>query len=262
MFLIALGYVTATRIRDRDAQLTAVQKELEVAQQIQRSILPLSFPESSNFRVAARYVPMSTVAGDFYDFLLTGESEAGLLIADVSGHGVPAALIASMVKLAAASQHAHAGHPAALLGGMNGVLCGNTQSQFVTAAYVHLDAGANLLRYAAAAHPPMLLLRQSGEVDIVCENGLMMGIFSDAEYAMTERTLLPGDRLLLYTDGVVEAENAGQEEFGRDRLLHLLKQTAALAHDHAADQILTAVQRWSATQDDDLTLLICDFQRA
>jgi sigma-B regulation protein RsbU (phosphoserine phosphatase) len=149
IFLAALGYVVAKRNLDSDAQLMAVQKELEVAEQIQRSILPNAFPKSADFRVAARYV--RTVAGDFYDFLPTSDREAGLLIADVSGHGVPAALIASMVKLAAASQKENAADPAAFLAGMNSVLCGNTQSQFVTAAYS--ISTPRRLKYA------MLLLR-------------------------------------------------------------------------------------------------------
>jgi len=203
---------------------------------------------------------MRTVAGDFYDFPVTGDDEAGLLVADVSGHGVPAALIASMVKLAAASQRDNAADPAAFLAGMNSVLCGNTQSQFVTAAYVHLNAAAAEMRYAAAAHPPMLLLR-NGEVHEVAENGLMLGAFHTATYEMAVHALRPGDRLLLYTDGIMEAANDKAEEFGRERLCALLRNAATLSHDAIADLILTTVQRWSAAQEDDLTLLVCDYQR-
>ena len=110
-------------------QLGEIQRELEVARNIQLSILPPEFPASTSFQVAARYVPMTSVAGDFYDFLETDSCRAGLLIADVSGHGIPAALIASMVKMAAISQRANAAHPAQLLNGMNAALCGATQGQ-------------------------------------------------------------------------------------------------------------------------------------
>ena len=96
-FLGALGYVAARQTVERDQQLGEIQKELEVARRIQLSILPGGFPVSRNFRVAARYVPMTSVAGDFYDFLVASDTQAGLLIADVSGHGVPAALIASCI---------------------------------------------------------------------------------------------------------------------------------------------------------------------
>jgi len=259
-FLAALGYVAAKRSLHRDQQFNALQKELEIAQNIQTSILPSAYPASPYFQVAARYVPMTAVAGDFYDFLLANETQTGLLIADVSGHGVPAALIASMVKLAATSQRSNADDPAQLLSGMNSVLCGNTQEQFVTAAYVYLDAASSTLRYSAAAHPPMLLLR-AGEVIELTENGLMLAAFSFATYTTAEHPLHPGDRLLLYTDGLLEATNPLGEEFGSSRLHTLLKQAAHLNAEEAATSIVSSVELWSSkSQNDDLTLLICDYQ--
>ena len=257
-FLLALGYVAARQTLERDLQLGEIQKELEVARRIQLSILPAGFPNSASFRVSARYVPMTSVAGDFYDFIVADDKHAGLLIADVSGHGVPAALIASMVKLAASSQRANAADPARLLAGMNAALCGNTQEQFVTAAYVHLDSISGTLRYSAAGHPPMLLLRR-GEVMGISENGLMLAAFDYATYSNAERPMETGDRLLLYTDGVIEAANAEGDQFGQDALSAVLRQTAELPPAAASDQIVSAVRRWSASQDDDLTVLICDY---
>ena len=209
VFLGALGYVAARQTLERDQQLGEIQKELEVARRIQLSILPGDFPGSHNFRVAARYVPMTSVAGDFYDFLIADDTQAGLLIADVSGHGVPAALIASMVKLAATSQRGNAANPAVLLAGMNTALCGNTQGQFVTAAYVYLNSEAGELCYSAAGHPPMLLLR-NGSASEILENGLMLAAFDFATYTSAAQPLHPGDRLLLYTDGIVEAAKLGR----------------------------------------------------
>ena len=260
LFLCALGYVAARRALRRDQELGEMRAELELAQRIQLSILPAAFPSSTHFRAAARYVPMTTVAGDFYDFLNVGATEAGILIADVSGHGVPAALIASMVKMAATSQRANAAEPALLLTGMNTALCGNTQSQFVTAAYVHLDARAGELRYAAAGHPPMLLLR-NGAVTEVSENGLMLAVLESADFTQLTMPLLPEDRLILYTDGILEARNARGQLFGEDRLHSMANQTAALGPDVAANQIIAAVQSWSGVQDDDLTIVVCDFKR-
>jgi len=261
VFLATLGYVAARRTIQRDQQLVEIQKELDVARRIQMSILPGEFPNNANFRVAARYVPMTSVAGDFYDFLVSDDRQAGLLIADASGHGVPAALIASMVKIAATSQRGNMADPSKLLKAMNGTLCGITQNQFVTAAYVHLDAEAQELRYSAAAHPPMLLLR-GGEVTPVVENGLMLAAFDFAEYSTAVLPLMTGDRLLLYTDGIVEAEDGKQEEFGQERLCALLRDSAGLGHTEAADLLLSSVQRWSAAQNDDLTLLVCDYAGA
>jgi sigma-B regulation protein RsbU (phosphoserine phosphatase) len=257
-FLVALGYVAAHQTLRRDQQLSEIQKELEVARRIQLSILPARFPNSANFRVAARYVPMTSAAGDFYDFIVADDRQAGLLIADVSGHGVPAARIASMVKVAATAQRANAANPSRLLAGMNAVLCGNTQNQFVTAAYVHLDSQAREIRYSAAGHPPMLLLRE-GKVCEVLENGLMLAAFDFAAYTTAAQKLQPGDRLLLYTDGIVEAASAGGEFFGQESLSALLRQTSGVAPAAAADRIISAVQQWAVSQDDDLTVLVCDY---
>jgi len=257
-FLAALGYVAARQTLERDQQLNAIQKELEVARRIQLSILPAEFPSSRNFRVAARYVPMTSVAGDFYDFIVADDRQAGLLIADVSGHGVPAALIASMVKLAATSQRAQAADPSGFLAGMNTALLGNTQNQFVTAAYVHLDSESQELRYSAAGHPPMLLLRQ-GSVQPIEENGLMLAAFDFAKYSNAAHRLEPGDRLLLYTDGIVEAANASGTFFGQGSLSDLLCQTSTLSPSEAADRIIASVAQWAVSQDDDLTVLVCDY---
>jgi phosphoserine phosphatase RsbU/P len=261
IFLASLGYVAARRVLRRDQELVEIQSELDLARRIQLSILPAAFPDSTAFRVAARYIPMTSVAGDFYDFLVADDRQAGLLIADVSGHGVPAALIASMVKMAATSQRENATDPQKLLTGMNAALCGNTQSQFVTAAYVHLDAQKKLLLYSAAGHPPMLLLRD-GQVTEILENGLILAMIKDAVFTTATHPLQPGDRLVLYTDGILEARDARGELFDEERLYTALRNTAALNPSDAADQILSNVQQWAKTQEDDLTLLICDYQAA
>lgn len=259
VFLLgSLGYVAAFRMFDREQELNRVNKELEIARQIQLALLPSSLPTSSKFAVAARYVPMTAVAGDLYEFLVVDERQAGLFIADVSGHGVPAALIASMVKLAAISQRAHLANPGDFLSAMNGLLCGNTQSQLVTAAYVHLNSESHQFLYSAAGHPPMILLRD-GEATLIEENGLMLAGFTFASYSTGTHALKRGDRLLLYTDGIVEATNKNDEEFGQDRLCAIAKEGASLTISELAELIVSSVQRWSAAQGDDLTVLLCEY---
>ena len=258
IFLAALGYVTARRTFQREVRLITIEKELDIARRIQASILPPAFPDRTAFRVAARYLPMTSVAGDFYDFVVVETDRTGLLVADVSGHGVPAALIASMVKLAAASQKANAHHPAEFLSGMNAALFGNTQTQFVTAGYVFLDAVSRRLSYAAAGHPPMLLLR-NGDVMEVEENGLMLALFDFAKYSDRAIDIKPADRILLYTDGVIEAANASGEAFGVERLSQSVRNSSRLGPDDAADAILKEVKAWSAKQEDDITIMLCDF---
>src|SRR5438046_5862400 len=116
-------------------QLLTIQKELETARQIQLSILPSAVPKIEGLDIAARYIPMTSVAGDFYDFIVVDEKRLGILIADVSGHGMPAALISSMLKIALAGQRSQAGDPAAVLSGLNDALYGKFQGHYVTAAY-------------------------------------------------------------------------------------------------------------------------------
>jgi phosphoserine phosphatase RsbU/P len=259
VLLCFLGCVAALRALDRDRQLSSIQQELEIARRIQLSILPAAPPATKEFSVAARYRPMTSVAGDFYEFLDGGDGAVGLLIADVSGHGVPAALIASMVKVAIQAQQHHQDHPAGLLAGVNEALCGNAQNQFVTAGYVYLDPDRNEFRYAAAGHPPMLLLRD-GQVLRIEENGLVMALMPSASYSSTTQPLLSGDRILLYTDGILEASNAAEEEFGYDRLTDVLLESASSSAEQAADRILGAVSAWSPSQTDDQTLVVCDYK--
>jgi len=258
VLLACLGYVAAHRTLQRDREYTEIQQELDLARRMQISILPASFPPSRSFRVAAKYVPMTSVAGDLYDFLIADDNRAGLFIADVSGHGVPAALIASMVKMAATSQRSHAADPAALLQGMNSALCGNTQGQYVTAAYVYLDAQASALHYSAAGHPAMLLLR-NGAVTEISENGMLLAAVDSATYQSKSLPLKSGDRLLLYTDGIIEARNSTGQLFGEELLSSAFKDSRHLNPSEAVDHLLAAVQRWEKAQDDDLTVLICDF---
>ncbi len=258
VLLCCLGYVAARRTLDRDQRLHSIQQELEIARRIQMSILPASSPKSDDLCVATRYRAMTSVAGDFYEFL-NADNGLGLLVADVSGHGVPAALIASMLKVAVQSQRHKQNDPASLLAGVNQALCGNAQNHFVTAAYVYIDTCSAELRYAAAGHPPMLLLRD-GEVTRIEENGLVMAFMSSAIYTSTTRGLQQGDRMLLYTDGIVEATNADEEEFGYERIISVLKESAMHSPEQAADTLLGAVSAWSASQQDDLTIMVCDYK--
>jgi len=258
IFLCSLAYLVARRSMHTEEALAAIRNELEIARRIQKSILPEQMPQVPGLRVAAQYLPMSQVAGDFYDFLLIGERRIGLLIADVSGHGVPAALVASMVKVAVAAQAEHADNPAKVLTGLNSVLSGKLQGQFVTAAYLFLDLDKGTAHYSAAGHPPMLHYRASEKtVDDVVENGLILGIMPFASYESRPVSFNRGDRFLLYTDGVVEATR-GEEEFGRARLEKVLASTGdaeAICH-----SVSREVSAWSnGVAGDDITVVAVEF---
>ena len=249
-------------IREQLAQqLLTIQKELETARQIQMSILPSEIPKIDGLDIAARYVPMTSVAGDFYDFIVVDERHIGILVADVSGHGMPAALIASMLKIALAGQAAHAATPAQVLLGLNQALCGKFQHHYVTAAYLFVDMVKHTLTYAGAGHPPLLLWGGTSEgVRAVEENGLFLGKFEFARYSSVELPLESGGWALLYTDGISETTNPSGIEFGTERFREFLAAERSTLADHFANRLLEELSLWSARGasedlDDDITLV-------
>src|SRR6266404_6214531 len=249
-------------------QLHAINDELEVARQIQLAILPHSLPQLPGLAIAARFLPMTSVAGDFYDFIQIDNTHLGMLMADVSGHGLPSALIASMLQVALTAQVGHSSEPAKVLRGLNGALCGKFTHNFVTAAYVYVDLEKNLMRYAGAGHPPVLQFRNAtGKAAQVLENGLILGMFEEATYEALELALEPGDRHILYTDGIVEAANPAKELYGTDRFMRFMESNKSLAADLFADALLAEITNWTGLsadqgQQDDITLLLFDFKRS
>lgn len=254
IFLCSLGWLVAARSLRTEEALVAICNELEIARRIQTSILPECMPRLSGIEIAAQYVPMSQVAGDFYDFLTVDDQRIGVLVADVSGHGVPAALVASMVKVAIAAQSEHAHDPAQVMTGLNSVLSGKLQGQFVTAAYLFLDLENRMAWYSAAGHPPLLHYRAAAKsVEAIVENGLILGIMPFATYGTRTLKLAPGDRFLLYTDGVLEADQQG-EEFGEARVKQVLSETATAGEVCAS--LSRKVSAWSrGTPGDDITIV-------
>lgn len=249
------------------AQLLALNNELEMARQIQLSILPHSIPQLPDLSIAARFLPMTSVAGDFYDFIQIDDKHIGVLIADVSGHGLPSALIASMLQVALTGQSHHASDPVKVLIGLNRALCGKFTHNFVTAAYLYFDLEKNLMRYAGAGHPPVLQWREStGKTNKILENGLILGMFDQAEYQALEIPLEPGDRYVLYTDGVLEAANASEEQFGAERFMKFIEKNKPMEAGQFADTLLEELSRWTGQisdrgqQQDDLTVLIVDYR--
>lgn len=224
ILLIALGSLAAGRAFERERRLKSVEHELETARRIQESILPRRVPSVQGLVVTARYEPMKEVAGDFYDFMALDERRLTILVADVSGHGVPAALIASMLKVAFGAQNESATDPAEVLSRINAVLHGTLDGQFVTAACAHIDLVEGAVRYAGAGHPPSLLWRSSSrELVELAENGLFLGPFQSAIYKNVSHQIEAGDFILFCTDGLVEGTSLDGQPFGDDRLRKFIR---------------------------------------
>jgi sigma-B regulation protein RsbU (phosphoserine phosphatase) len=247
-------------------QLSFINNELEMAREIQLSILPHEIPKIRGLEIAARYIPMSSVAGDFYDFIVLDEKHLGILVADVSGHGLPAALIASMLQAGLAAQSTHACDPARVLSGLNQSLCGKFKRHFVTAIYVFIDMEKKSISCAGAGHPPLLLWRIStGSASEVLKNGLLLGLFPEETYSVAEVPVEPGDKAVLYTDGILEARSPSDQEFGMDLLRGFLESNHNLTAGKFADSLLDELSGWSQHpmehgRGDDITLLALDFQ--
>jgi phosphoserine phosphatase RsbU/P len=247
------------------SQLQTIKGEMDTARQIQLSILPREIPAIKGLEIAARYIPMTSVAGDFYDFIPIDEKRIGILVADVSGHGMPAALISSMLKIALDAQAGCATDPARVLAGLNKSLCGKFQGHFVTAVYVVVDTEKQSILYAGAGHPPLIARdHAAGESRDFVENGLFLGFFPEAEYTAIEIPFKPGDWGVLYTDGIVEMTDPSEEQFGVDRFKQFLQDHHDLSAGQFVDSLLDELSRWSdlasgREAEDDITLLAFHF---
>ena len=258
IFVLALGYGVIGSVVRGEAELLAVQRELEAARVIQRSLLPREAPRARGLDVAVQFVPMSAVAGDLYNFIELGPSRIGILVADVCGHGIPAALVASMVKLAFSAQADSADDPAHVLSAMNRALCRQLDHGFVTAIYAVVDTEDSTIMVANAGHPPLLIGSSSRGVAEVHEQGLMLGFMPDASYRNVKFGLQDGDRILIYTDGVTEAQNAAGEFFDGQRVGRWLTSDHGGNAARLGDVAMADLNRWRGQLpfEDDVTFVI------
>jgi serine phosphatase RsbU (regulator of sigma subunit) len=259
--------MAARRVLANEKQLISLGEEMRAATQIQASILPRTTPEFGSLDIAVRYAPMTAVAGDFYDFLLLRPGCLGIVVADVAGHGVPAALVAAMVKVAVSSQVTDGADPGKVIAGLNSVLCREAEGQYATAVYVFLDEAKRVGRYSAAGHPPLLLWhRATRRLTQLNAEGLLLGVRPDEAYPQSEFSFEAGDRLLLYTDGLVEATNPDGKEFGEARLSDFINAHENLSAEQLAERLLQEVLAWPGNgnrhpQADDITLVVIDVGR-
>ena len=252
--------MTAEQFFSAQRELATVEHEMRTASAIQATLLPAGPPPVRDLDIAVRYEPMRKIGGDMYDFMAENR-RAGVLVADVTGHGVPAALIAAMAKVAFASQSREATRPGQLIAGMNRMLSGHLEGQFITATYVHVDAASGLVRYASAGHPPPLLWRAATrEVFALHDGGLLVGFDPDASYATGEVSVARGDRLVAYTDCVIEAPDGRGDFFGIEGLTAFVASRGGLAADALADALLAHLRERTGSSgfDDDVTLAIVD----
>jgi sigma-B regulation protein RsbU (phosphoserine phosphatase) len=260
VLLLSFAYVAVERDHVNERRLVAIDNELDLARQLQFSILPTTVPDIGKLRIGAAYRPMTAVAGDFYDFIPVDGKGVGFLVADVTGHGVPAALIASMIKVAVGSVVPWADQPREVLRELNRILLPQLRKQLVSAAYLWVDTKNRVALYSAAGHPPLLRWRK-GNLERIESNGLLLGVMTDPQYPVCDLTIESGDRFLLYTDGVIEPENSSGDSFGDNRLEQVVHNNQGRPPSELPGQLLTEIEAWqpaSLAQQDDITLLVID----
>ncbi|HEX8706882.1 MAG TPA: GAF domain-containing SpoIIE family protein phosphatase [Pyrinomonadaceae bacterium] len=236
-----------------------LQGQLEVARQVQLELLPAADPKLEGFDICAYNFPTEEVSGDYYDWVSIYEDQIGLVIADVSGKGVPAALLMAFLR-ASLRAAIHIGYaPHISMAKVNYLLWESIErNQFVTAFYGVLDTSNRTLAYTNAGHNPPLLMDADGKARFIERGGLPLGMFRDTRYYEYYQAIESGQTLVLYTDGVTEANNASGEEYGRDRLEEAVRGGRHLSARELITFIHQDVLAWTGGQgaDDDITFFI------
>jgi sigma-B regulation protein RsbU (phosphoserine phosphatase) len=244
--------------RDRE-QLLAIRRELDIARDIQQSFLPRIFPRRPDFDVFAQMIPAREVGGDFYDFFLVDDTRLGVVVGDVSGKGVPAALFMAVSRSLLKSVALAGTPPAECLRRVNALLClDNSAELFVTVFYGVLDTRTGDLEYSNGGHNPPYVVRGEGDVHpLEGTGGIVLGAFDDIHYRAKRAALRPGDGVFLYTDGVTEAMDAEGNLFSDPRLQALLAQHGRASSETITRAVVDEVQRYSASvpQSDDITTM-------
>jgi serine phosphatase RsbU (regulator of sigma subunit) len=242
----------------REAERRAAQ-ELDIARQVQARLFPQRLPELESLEYAGACVQTHQVGGDYYDFLDLGQARLGLVLGDIAGKGIAAALLMANLQANLRSQCATAvEEPEQLLRSVNRLFHENTaDNAYATLFYAEFDDRTCRLRYANCGHLPALVVREDGTVERLQSTATVLGLFAEWACTTTELQLCPGDVFAIYTDGITEAFNHRDEEFGEERLLDVLRRVRDRSPRQVVDAVFDEVQRFSGSrQRDDVTLIV------
>lgn len=244
--------------RDRRYRTLREQRELEEARRIQRKLLPAAVPAVEGLEIATSWQPAAGVGGDCFDLQSFGARRLAVSIADVVGKGIPAALLMSNLQAATRAFATETAEPRELCQQVNRILCGHiAEGRFISFFYCTVDGAAGTLTYTNAGHYPPILVRADGSVERLVAGGPVLGLFPDATYEQGAAAFAAGDRLVLFTDGITEARNLGDEEFGEERLIETSICHRTCGAETLQARLVDAVTRFTSGHfQDDATLIV------
>lgn len=251
--------VENARLYEEERSLIKMQEEFRLASQIQTDLLPKEFPKVPGYDIAGATFPARTIGGDYFDFIPIDDHEIAVCLGDVSGKGLPAALLMANLQASLRSQTHNGNSVKECISRCNRQLYQSTSPEkFATLFYGILDTRSHTLTYCNAGHEPPFLMRASGELTRFSEGGTMIGIMDSFPFQETPVPLAPGDTLVVYSDGVSEAMNGDMEQFGEARIVDLLKENSSKSAAELIDRLVKGVRAHagSAPQYDDITILV------
>jgi len=263
-FLTTLGNQAMTslenaRLFEETLEKQRMEEELNLARNIQQGLLPSKLPQLNGYEIAAVNIPSRQVGGDYFDIISISENRYGIAIADVSGKGAGAALLMANLQ---ASLHALATSNiriGEMVSRINNLIYQNTAlDKFITFFYGELDTKENTFTYCNAGHNPPYRVDEKGKVVELMVGGIILGMMKDVVFETATVTIKPGDRIVMFTDGITEAMNEKEEEFGEERLKKLIQKWPNVSSQELMDKIISEVKGFSrgTPQNDDITMVI------
>jgi sigma-B regulation protein RsbU (phosphoserine phosphatase) len=263
VFILTVKLISSLKERmekEKLAEQRQVAQEFEIARQVQLRLLPAYVPQIPGLKLAGICVPARQVGGDYYDFIPLSSTKLGLAIGDVSGKGLPSALtMAQLQGMVRSSAFSYADDPAGMMTLLNRLLIESTDiNRFVSFFYGIFDAKLLTFTYVNGGHNPALVLRHDSPTMHLSTSGTVLGVDPDANYRVLSLTMKPGDSLVLYTDGIVEATNNIEEEYGEKRLVQVISRNGFMNMNDLCQSILSDVVQFSdnVPQQDDMTLVV------
>ncbi|MBN2079413.1 MAG: SpoIIE family protein phosphatase [Spirochaetes bacterium] len=248
-------------------EISVIRRDIQIAHEIQKSVLAQDLPEIDGVAIGLCYEPMEKLGGDFYDVQEVAPGIVGILLADVSGHGIPAAFICAMLKVAYSFHRRDDVRPSELMKRLSATMQHYTGGQFITACYARVDFADRTVTHSSAGHWPLIVWRKSeGRMIVESDNRMPIGWAVEDEYPEIREDLVPGDRIILYTDGVIEARNGEGRMFGEEGFHDFIRRHQDLEPGAFVGGVLERVTEWTGGGaekglGDDLTVVVLDLLR-